>query len=448
MVRLRKGFARSACVLAALLASASSFSGARAQQSGQAFTSFGTTDEELLQPDLPFSPSRGRNIAVPDRPRPAYEARGIRTGSFIVLPQVEVGLGYLNNVYSSSVNPKGDGYIYVAPSAVVKSDWSRHAVSLAAGADFEHYFKLGSENHTDWYVQGNGRYDIVGESNIEVIGRAAKTSEPRYAEGFPGDAAKPVPVHTYEGIARGTWQGARLRLIAAGSIARLDYRDVPSLSGGIVDQDYRDRTIARISGRAEYATTPDSSLFVQVSHARIKYDHFTLPLDDRSADETEVLGGVSLDLSGVMRGTVGVGYVQRDFDLAAYGKSHGVVADATVQWFVTQLTTVTATAHRYLRDSAVQGAGGYFDTEVGLRADHELLRNLLLFIQGEYRWDDYQRIDRTDHIKFVGGGARYLMNPSWEVGGRVEYTDRTSSGLNRDRNIDELRALVSVTWKR
>jgi hypothetical protein len=438
MVRSRKGLARRAYILAALLASASSFSGLRAQGIAG----------ELLESDLPFSPSRGRNIAVPDRPRPAYEATGVRAGSFIILPKVEVGLGYLDNVYSSSINPKGDGYAFIAPSVLVKSDWSRHGISLAAGAEHQEYFKVGSESHTDWYVEGQGRYDIAGESNIALIERFAKTTEPRYSEGFPDDAAEPVPVRTIAVTGRGTYQGARVRLIGAGSITRLNYQDVDSFSGGRVDQDYRDRRIIRFSGRAEYAFTPDASAFVQYSHARIKYDNFTLPIDNRSSDENQFLGGISMDLSGVMRGTIGLGYVERNFDLANYRNSHGFVADARLEWFVTQLTTVTATAHRYLRDSAIRGAGGYYDTQVGLRADHELLRNLLLFVQGEYRWDKYQIIDRRDRIGFVGGGARYLMNPSWEIGGRVEYTDRTSHGADRGRDINELRALVSVTWKR
>ena len=438
MIRSNKGIARPLYGLAALLASASSFTTVQAQGIAG----------ELLESDLPFSPSRGRNIAVPDRPRPDYEAQGIRAGGFVLLPRVEAGIGYINNVYSSSINPKGDFYALLAPSIVAKSDWVRHGVSIAAGAEFQRYFDLDSENRTDWYVQGEGRYDIVGDSNVALISRVAKTTEPRYSEGFPDDAAEPVPVRTTSVTARGTYQGARVRLIAAGSWSRLDYKDVDSLAGGITDQDYRDRTIYRISGRGEYAFLPDTAAFVQLSHAKIDYDHFTVPIDDRSADENQILAGLSVDLSGLMRGTIGVGYVERKFDLAQYGTSNGFVADARLQWFVTDLTTVTATAHRYLRDSAVRNSPGYFDNQIGLRVDHELLRNLLLFAQAEYRHDKYQRIDRRDDIKFAGGGARYLMSPQWEVGGRVEYTDRDSKGLDRGRNISEVRALLTVTWKR
>ncbi|RYE45552.1 MAG: hypothetical protein EOP21_06670, partial [Hyphomicrobiales bacterium] len=231
-------------------------------------------------------------------------------------------------------------------------------------------------------------------------------------------------------------------------INMLDYADVDSLIGGIADQDYRDRKVTRFSGRGEYAFTPDTAVFAQLSHSKIKYDNFTLPLDNRSADENMALAGISLDLSGVLRGTAGVGYVERKFDLAAYGKSSGLVADVKVEWFVTELTTVTATAHRFLRDSAVINSPGYFDNQIGMRVDHELLRNLILFAQAEYRHDTYQRIDRTENIVFGGGGARYLLSPQWELGGRVEYTDRTSKGIDRGRNINELRALASVTWKR
>jgi hypothetical protein len=438
MVVATKGFVRSATVVMALLASTASSSGAWAQGI------FG----DLAGTDLPYSPSRGRNISVPDRPRPEYEAKGIQTGSFTLFPRVEVGVGYVSNVYSSSINPKGDGYVFIAPSATLRSDWSRHGLRISAGAEHQRYFSEGAENHTDWWVEGEGRYDIAGDSNIAILPRIAKTTEPRYSEGFPDDAAEPVSIRTTGVTGRATYVGPRVRLIGAASFYKLNYKDVDSLSGGIVDQDYRDREIKRFSGRGEYAFTPDAAAFVQISHAKIDYDHFTLPIDDRSADENMVLGGVSLDISGVIRGTAGVGYVERDFDLAAYGKSNGIVADVKIEWFVTEITTITATAHRFLRDSAVRGSPGYFDNQVGLRVDHELLRNLLLFAQAEYRRDNYQRIDRRDNISFVGGGARYFVSPQWELGGRVEYTDRSSSGLDQGRDINELRALVSVTWKR
>lgn len=438
MVQLRSRLARPAFGIALLLGSVSGLSGVHAQG----------ISGELLESDLPFSPSRGRNIAVPDRPKPDFEAKGIQAGSFTVFPRVEAGIGYIDNVYSASIDPKGDVYALLAPSVTVRSDWSRHGLAINAGAEFQRYLKLDEENHTDWYVEGEGRYDIVGDSNIKLIPRIAKTTEPRYAEGFPDDAGEPVPVRTTSATVRGTYAGARVRLIGAASYTRLDYQDVDSLAGGTVDQDYRDRDIKRVSARAELAFTPDTALFAQVSHARISYDHFSLPIDDRSAKENQLLAGVSLDLSGLLRGTLGVGYTHRNFELAQYGTSKGFIADVKLQYFLSELTTVTATAHRYLRDSAIRNAGGYFDNQIGLRADHELLRNLLLFVQAEYRHDTYQRIDRRDNISFVGAGARYLVSPQWELGGRVEHTDRRSKGIDRGRNIRELRALMTVTWKR
>ena len=438
MVRSNKGVVRRMKIVAALLASVSGAT------TGQAQGIFG----DLAGTDLPFSPNRGRNISVPDRPRPEYQAKGIQTGSFTLFPRVEAGLGYVSNVYSSSINPKGDAYAFVAPSALLRSDWSRHGLKIAAGAELQRYLSEGSENRTDWFVEGEGRYDIVGDSNVALIPRIAKTTEPRYSEGFPDDAAEPVSIRTTGATLRGTYEGSRVRMIAAASFTKLDYKDVDSLIGGIADQDYRDREVTRFSGRGEYAFTPDTAVFAQLSHSKIKYDNFTLPLDNRSADENMALAGISLDLSGVLRGTAGLGYVERKFDLAAYGKSSGVVADVKVEWFVTELTTVTATAHRFLRDSAVINSPGYFDNQIGVRVDHELLRNLILFAQAEYRHDTYQRIDRTENIAFGGAGARYLLSPQWELGGRVEYTDRTSKGIDRGRNINELRALASVTWKR
>ncbi|MBZ4302578.1 outer membrane beta-barrel protein, partial [Streptococcus pneumoniae] len=57
----------------------------------------------------------------------------------------------------------------------------------------------------------------------------------------------------------------RLRLSADAAVLRYDYRDGLSDAGAVIEQDDRDRTVARLTGRADYALSPATALFVQVA---------------------------------------------------------------------------------------------------------------------------------------------------------------------------------------
>jgi hypothetical protein len=145
-----------------------------------------------------------------------------------------------------------------------------------------------------------------------------------------------------------------------------------------------------------------------------------------------------------VRGSVGVGYVKRSYDSPLYNAIDGVSADVRLEYFITELTTISLNGRRYIEDSTFANSGGYFNTGAGIRIDHELLRNLLLNAAVDYENEDFKRIDRDDNIYRIQGGARYLMNRSIGLGTTVAYTSRKSSGVDATRDFDEVRALISL----
>ena len=81
-----------------------------------------------------------------ERSRSDYTQQGIRAGSFIIMPKLELQNDYVSNIYyrQSKVN---DSYIaHWKPGVTVSSDWNRHALNFLLDTDVAQYTNWASRN--------------------------------------------------------------------------------------------------------------------------------------------------------------------------------------------------------------------------------------------------------------------------------------------------------------
>lgn len=411
------------------------------QQAAGAQTLGGT----FLDSAIPFDGNRGENISVQDRRRPDYDAAGIRTGAFLLFPRVRLGLGFTNNVFGEKRNPNSDGYALVEPNLAARSDWSRHAIGLDAGVSLRRLFDYSIRDEDGYHAGVNGRLDI-GDSNLSAIGRITKAYEAQYSGSFPVNAAASVPFVTKTGQVMATYQGARFRVISANDVTRLTFSNIRALDGSTIDEQSRDRTVLRTSNRIEFAANPDAAAFGEVTYTHSNYDDRAAlgGVVNRDSNELRVLGGATFDLAQLFRGAVGLGYVRRNYTSSVYNRISGFSADVRVQYFLTQLTTISLTAKRQIQDSITPGSGGFFATGAIARVDHELLRNLLLNLEAGYERDKFNRITRRDNVYRITTGADYFLNRHIGVNGAVTYVKRQTSGQPIGQAFDEFRAIASI----
>lgn len=383
----------------------------------------------FLGSEIPWEVDRGENIGVLDRQRPELASRGINLGGFKLNPSLTVGTGYNSNVYGQTGTKTGDFYAIIFPSANLTSNWSRHSVSVQAAGDFLRYKNETARNESGYNVQGSGRVDI-GDSEVYTSARLQRVYQPQYAGDFPIDARESIQYLIKSATVRGTYQGARFRVIGSGDINRVTYRNARTLSGGILDQKSRDRKVFRSSGRLEFAATPDKALFAQLTYSDTRYDRATTSggADNRDAKEYRAIGGAIFDLSHFLRGRVGVGYTVRNYDSPIYPTVKGLAADANLTYFLTTLTNITVGASRQVNDSNTVGSGGYIVLSGNVRVDHELLRNLLLNVSADYQRATFNGIDRRDNTYLLGAGANYLTNRNLKLGLDVSYISKRTKG--------------------
>jgi len=150
---------------------------------------------------------------------------------------------------------------------------------------------------------------------------------------------------------------------------------------------------------------------------------------------------VNFELTAPFRGEIAVGNFQSERDNPVYGNVEGLNVRGRLQWFPSDLTTLTLIVNRGVIDSGLGITPSAINTTFGLRADHELYRNVTLFGEIRQEADDYPRsvIDREDDtFTFVAGGA-YKLNRNAHLELRIFSRSLASSGadagLENDVNV-------------
>ena len=442
----------SLAALATLLATTALAGTAQAQTQGQPPlpTLVQGVQIPALDIDIDNAYGRGRNVSVLERQRPEYDALGEHLGSFTLYPRLETALVYDDNVTALNAHQASDGLALIQPQLDLQSNWSRHALEVAGGGEFHEFFSKSSQNQNGWFARANGHIDVYGDSYILLGADAEHTYDDRLNAGAAPNAAKPVPLQTEGAYGRGIWQLNRFRTTVGFEDREYAYSNVPSqdvdtgaIDGVLINSD-RNRNEWRLIAREEFAVSPDTAVFGQFSYSDDSYNHpfIVVPLGtgpnpltetvNRNSTEFRGLGGANFDFAALMRGEIGVGYVDRTYTpdgIRRYPTISGAMFEGKLEYFPSELTTVTLVGSRLVEDAIYSiTSGGFFDTSVNLRVDHELLRNLLLNVGVGYDQDDYEGADRHDHVLSVQGGANYFVTRSVGIGMTVNYANRGASG--------------------
>jgi hypothetical protein len=390
---------------------------------------------------------RDRNVAVDERPKPEYQPLPVRVGAFILDPTIAGGLEYNDNIYATNTNTVSDGIFHVDPSITAVSDWNRNQVSAFAKVDGDYYFDRTTENFTDYSFGAAGRLDVQHDLGFAAGATFEHDTEPRTSEASPVEAIHPIAYDYATGFIEGTKEFDRLRLTAKGTIDDYSYNNAETPGHAEIYEKDRDHTDLVGAFKAEYAYLPDFSLLASLVLNKHDYRN-TLPGEIlRNSDGYEATVGVNFDLTHLARGEFYLGYLDQTYDSSQFKDVSGFAIRGKVEYFPTQLTTVSLSGSRTVQDSGIFDVGGFFANDVALQVDHELLRNVVLTAQASYAEDDYQNYSRTDRISSEGVGVLYLMNRALTVKFNYTHLNQDSTGSNAGPKFDINRVYATIGYQ-
>ncbi len=370
---------------------------------------------------------------VADRARPDYDAIGTDVDSFRLYPSVTTSAEATDNYLATETNRRGDVALTVRPEVAIRSQWSRHRLDATLFVDQSIHGNLSSENATQFGGLVGGVYDISRQTQVRGDLSYGRYVESRTSLGSLQGSIEPVKFtvfHAGLGIAR---QQGDLTLNANTS---LDYRNFSDtfLPGRVrFDQDFRDVRTVAAGGSAQYSLRNGVGLIASVRYTDDRYTFrpgapgFLRGTDiNRNASGFVLQGGVTLELSRLLLGTLQIGYLNRQYNDGRLRNFNGLSFDGNLLWNITPLTTLRFRASRSVEDTSSPLVAGNVRSDFHVYADHELYRYVILSGDAGYARFRPNGVGFGGNEVSIGASARYLIDRRFSINGGARYSERSS----------------------
>ncbi len=361
---------------------------------------------------------RGRHVPVGERPQPGFDPEPKRVGAFMLNSSLTASVEHNSNVLATPANEVDDVLVRLIPQVDLSSNWSRHYLSVGGQVNHREYQEEDNETATDYSAYLRGGVDVIRSLRINGALSTARITEPRYELASQNLGGEPVRYDVERAEISGIFQRDRYQVSAGIGVQETEFDRV--------DQEFRNVNEVFYTTRGSLAVSPDLAVFVEGRLAAL--DYFQVGADNRDATRADIRAGVNFELQAPFRGEFSVGHTEEDKDDDLRADTSGLSVNGRLLWMPTQLTTVTFNANRSIFDPGLPNIATAFDTWGGVRVDHELLRNLLLFGEatvGKIEFEDapagQEDVNRLD----LRIGAGYRVN-------RHVRLDLSLSHYNRD----------------
>lgn len=386
-----------------------------------------------------------RYVTVRERRHPEWQAEPIRFDSLELMPQLATSAGYDDNLFATRAPRIDDAFLTLRPRLTVTRPSPNLRLVLDANADLTRFAQRTSENVTDYAVEGRANYRISQATRFDLSLMHARAAEERVSPDSPTGVIRPNRFTVSQAAAAISHGINRLRLRGALDVERRDYRDGETPAGLEVDQDFRDRTTITATGAAEYALSPSVALFGAASFNRRDYRERQGPVPARDSQGYELALGTTFDIGRRMRGSVRAGYLKQDYRDPFFRDIDGLLVRGEVAYLATPLLTLTAAIDRSVSETGILGAAGYLKTVTSLRADYELLRNLILSAEVEREQRDYVDLTREDDRWSWRASANYRLSRRVALNAGFQRRDQSSTGISAGREFEKNRFSLGVT---
>ena len=359
-----------------------------------------------------------------------YEALGIKAGSFLILPAVELSAGYNTNPQSAPGGP-GSLYFVVAPELHVRSDWSSNSLTADITGSYTDYPDNSFQPSLNVpYVNAkvDGTLDVTRYTQILLEGRTIVSTDNPGSPNIQAGLAT-LPINTTVGGTLGVAEEfGRFDVSLKGTLDRSMYSNAQLTDGESANYDYRNFDQYAGILRVGYEIDPGLKPFVEVDEDTrihdLAVDNFG---EDRNSNGSSAKLGADLNLFGSLTGEIAVGYMERDYHDPTLPNISGMTLDGALLWQATALTTAKFAAQSSVTESTVQGVSGEFSRVFSLEVDHALRSWLIANAQVGYEYDEYVGLGRDDNHYFAATGLTYKLNRELQLRGEVRQDWLTSN---------------------
>jgi hypothetical protein len=358
---------------------------------------------------------------------------GLRGGSFIFLPAVELSTGYSTNPQAIPGGP-GSPYFIVAPELQVQSDWSRHSLTaniVGSYTDYTNNSFVPSLNRPYLNSKIDGRIDVTHDTQIVLENRVIVSTDNPGSPNIAAGLAR-LPIDTTVGGTAGVVQNFNpLILSLKGTVDRTEYQDSTLTNGATASNADRDLNQYAGIGRVGFDLNTGVIPFLEVQGDQRVYDQ-TIDAggNQRNSTGASVKAGATVNLVNDLTGEMAAGYLERTYIDPTLPRIAGATLDGSLLWQATALTSAKFTASSVVNESTLTDVSGSFSRDVNVQVDHAFRRWLIGTAKLGYGQDDYVGEQRIDNRYFASIGATYKFNRDLWLKGELRHDWLNSSQPN------------------
>lgn len=375
-----------------------------------------------------------------------YAPTGVRVGSFLLFPEIELGGVAYSNVFRSSIAAQGDTAFEARPAARLVSNWAVHALEFGARGLTSFHNVYPSEDDRNYTLEARGRLDVTRRTNLEGSVVRDVTQESRgsiNARSGSGDRTDVASERV--GLAL-NHRFNRLSVQLRGSVTDRDFSPTTDDGGLAISNDDRDSTQRDAAIRASWTLKPELSVFGDVGIDEREYQAAARSDGIRRDSHGERYRvGVSFGATSKnVRGEVAVGAARQAFADNRLPELRGIIVDANVAWRISGLTSLLVTARSDIGESTLAGAGGAFTRTAGVEVRHAFRRHLIgtagvALTRGSYEGAELVETDVTTQV-----GLEYFVARDVALFSRYAHIDFSTNTPSGNYAADEVRIGVRL----
>ncbi len=379
-----------------------------------------------------------------------YERLSMRAGAWQFYPDISTELQFSDNIFYSDNVKESDIITVIEPTLRVSYNRPDQIVDLFVKSRNGIYADNTAENYSNNMVSVNFNQEVSRGFDIRAKSSYSRAHKDRNSEDSLESIAEPTRYTHYNTILDLTYQKGRYGITTGIEWQHYSFSNTDGVIMATVINNDRDRDewYARLG--LQYDINRDYQAFVKTEINRIDYerpDYIVASADyvgvKRDSSGFNILAGARFNPTPLIRADLGIGYLEQSYDDPSLDGIDGIAIEASADWNISPITTVSAGLYRSVKETAATGSSGFVSTQSYIRLAHKFRRNMKLSVFSEYETNSYEQITRDDDISGIGFALNYKLNRS--TGMIFEYRyDRRDSSI---KALDYTRSLFTVSLK-
>lgn len=403
-----------------------------------------TANDRIINDDLANQPNNTQNHEEALISDP-WASLGLRGGSFIWFPAINISTGYTTNA-ARSASGESASLIRIAPELRMTSDWSRHSLTGLLRGTYTTYFDSNQEDNKDLEANLNLNLNLSENTTGNLVANYSLTQESNASSiASTGTIATTRADQTRIGGEAGIQHNlSNLALSLRGTIERTFYNNNATSDSTQSNTDDRDQTEYRGSIRLTYQPEARISPFAQTEIGLRRLNNPRATGFNRDSTSYGLSGGIVLNIAPKLSGEAALGYRVENLRDKRLDDISGLTLEASLLWSPTPLTTIQLSTNTNFDTTTIADSSGVIRHQGNIILTHALRRNLLLTVEGSIEHQDTRNSPLETTTYRAGTGMNWHMTRWLQTTANYNYETLQSTTDGEDYTANEFRLGVRL----